>query len=464
MRLHPLFVILAALALTLLFCRAEYPPGIPPVHWVCSTENAPWKELPVVTASEATSAPPFSPITLDEKTTYQTMDGFGGCFNDLGWQALLTLDEPARAAALKELFDPSGANFTLGRAAMGANDFALEWYSFDEMPGDYEMKDFSIEHDREHLIPYMKAAMAYQPKLGIWGVPWSPPSWMKTNGAYKGGNMKQDAQTLAAYALYFSKYVQAYRGEGIHLYAIHPQNEPNYNSGNYPQCAWTGEELDGFVRDDLLPQLKKDNVNIEVWFGTDAGGQKIVNAVQHDPIAMSQITGFGYQYGGQKLLLSTHDHFPDKKLAQTETECFNGTNPWDQGLQTFQHIIDDTNHFAGSYFFWNMVLNETGTSTWHWRQNSLLTVDRTTKTVRYNPEFYSMKHFSANVLPGARRIAVGGGPFKDIVAFQNPAGSKVVLFENESSQAVSATLTTSGGPVKLDVPAKSMNTVTLGGG
>jgi glucosylceramidase len=464
MRIHPLLLAMIGLAMTSLVCRAQDSPGAPPLRWICSTEAAPWKELPVAVGQEVAAVPPPTPIALDEKTTYQTMDGFGGCFNDLGWQALLTLDEPARAAALKELFDPGGANFTLGRMPMGANDFALEWYSFDETPGDYEMKDFSIERDREHLIPYIKAAMADQPKLGIWGVPWSPPSWMKTNGAYKGGNMKQDPQTLAAYALYFSKYVQAYRAEGINLYAVHPQNEPNFNTGNYPQCAWTGEELDGFVRDYLLPQLKKDKVNIEVWFGTDAGGQKIVNAVEHDPIAMSQITGFGYQYGGQKILLSTHEHFLDKKLAQTETECFNGKNTWDEGLLTFKHIIADTNNFAGSYFFWNLVLNETGTSTWHWRQNSLLTVDRTTKSVRYNSEFYSMKHFSANVLPGAKRIAVSGGPFPDIVAFQNPSGSKVVLFENATAQAVLAALTTSSGPVYLDVPAMSMNTVTLGGG
>jgi O-glycosyl hydrolase len=74
-----------------------------------------------------------------------------------------------------------------------------------------------------------------------------------------------------------------------------------------------------------------------------------------------------------------------------------------------------------------------------------------------------MKHFSANVLPGAKRIAVSGGPFTDIVAFQNPSGSKVILFENGTAQTVSATLTTSSGLVKFDVPAMSMNTVTLGG-
>lgn len=94
----------------------------------------------------------------------------------------------------------------------------------------------SLKHLGE-LIPLIKAAMKYQPKLGIWGVPWTPPSWMKTSGPYKGGELKQDPETLTAYALYFSKYVKAYRQEGINLYAVMPQNEPNYNNNIYPQCV-----------------------------------------------------------------------------------------------------------------------------------------------------------------------------------------------------------------------------------
>jgi glucosylceramidase len=107
------------------------------------------------------------------------------------------------------------------------------------------------------------------------------------------------------------------------------------------------------------------------------------------------------------------------------------------------------------------VLDDRETSSWGWRQNSLLTVDRATKQVRYNPEFYSMKHFSASVLPGARRIAVNGGQFKSIVAFANPNGSQVVEFENDSDQPVDATLPFDGKFYLLHVPAMSMNTVTL---
>ncbi|MEI6078659.1 MAG: hypothetical protein WCS94_23985, partial [Verrucomicrobiota bacterium] len=203
------------------------------IRWFCSTISQTWKETIVTNITSAHSAA-TNLLALDATKKYQTMDGFGGCFNELGWQALLALDVSKRESALKELFDRSGANLTLGRVPIGANDFSLEWYSLDETVDDYEMRDFSIERDRHELLPFIKAAMKYQPKLGVWGVPWSPPAWMKDNLHYKGGQMKQSPPILAAYALYFSKYVRAYRAEGIHVYAIMPQNEPNYNNNIYP--------------------------------------------------------------------------------------------------------------------------------------------------------------------------------------------------------------------------------------
>lgn len=442
------------------FAKSQAEPASSPgIRWISSMEKSRWQELSTTNA-EASAA---DAIKLDPKTTYQTMDGFGGCFNELGWEALGALPAEKREAALKELFSPEGANFTLCRAPIGANDFSLGWYSLNETPGDYEMKNFSIERSRQALIPYIKAAMKYQPTLGVWASPWCPPSWMTTNGRYRNGRMKGDPQTLGAYALYFSKFVQAWRAEGINLYAIHPQNEMALNDSIYPQCAWNSGDMNVFLRDHLVPRLKQDGVKVEVWLGTITNNNlaDYADPVLGDPKTASGITGVGYQYGGQEAMLATHEKHPDKKFAQTETECFGGWNAWGEGLYTFGRIIENTSHFAGSYFFWNMALDESGLSRWNWRQNSLLTIDRKAETVNYNSEFYSMKHVSTTVLPGAQRIAVSGGPFKKTVAFQNRDGSKVLLILNDTDQVVSATLDTGATPVRLDVPAKSMNTVVL---
>jgi glucosylceramidase len=221
--------------------------------------------------------------------------------------------------------------------------------------------------------------------------------------------------------------------------------------------------LNVFLRDHLLPQLKRDQVKVEVWLGTLFGENMadFTDPVLGDSQTAPDIVGVGYQYSGQKLLLATHEKYPGKKLAQTETECYGGGNSWDQCLITFGRIIEDTLNFANSYFFWNMVLDESGLSRWNWKQNSLLTVDRKTETVIYNPEFYAMKHFSAMVLPGARRIAVSGGPFQEIVAFQNPDGSKVLAFANKTDQTVSVTVAVAATSRRLDVPAQSINTIVI---
>ncbi len=450
-------LLLAGLSLTQVHAQTSASADI---RWICSTEKARWQELAVTNASAATDT---NVIKLDAATTFQTIDGFGGCFNELGWEALQGIPADRAEAALKELFSPEGANFTLCRAPIGANDFSLGWYSLNETPGDYEMKNFSIERNRQALIPYIKAAMKYQPKLGVWASPWCPPSWMTTNGRYRNGRMKGDSQTLGAYAIYFSKFVQGWRAEGINLYAIHPQNEMGLNDGVYPQCAWSGADMNVFLRDHLLPQLQRDQINIEVWLGTITSDKlsDFIDPVLGDVKTAAGITGVGLQYGGQSVMGATHEKYPNVKLAQTETECYGGWNAWDQSQITFGRIIENTRNFASSYFFWNMVLDETGLSRWGWRQNSLLTVDRKRETVHYNSEFYAMKHFSATVKPGARRIAVSGGPLKQVVAFQNPDGSKVLAFANGADQTVSVTLQVGEMPVQMDVPAKSINTVVL---
>jgi glucosylceramidase len=450
------------------------PAGAPSIRWVCTTQAEPWKEMPILLLASRPSAA-SNAVLLDPTQVYQTIDGFGGCFNELGWTALQPLDDAQRATALKALFDAGGCNFNLCRAPIGANDFALEWYSLDETPGDFAMTNFSIERDRKILIPFMKAAMRYQPKLAVWGVPWCPPSWMKDNNAYKGGKMKTDPQTLAAYALYFSKYVRAYREEGINLYAVHPQNEPIYNNNVYPQCVWSGQEINTFLRDYLIPRLKKDNVDAQVWLGTIVSPKlaDYTDPALGDKATGPAIAGVGYQYGGQDAMLATHQKYPDKKMLQTETECYNGANSWEEAGTTFRKIIEDMNHFANGYNFWNMILSEKSTSSWGWKQNSLLKIDGQSKQIIYNPEFYALKHFGHFVLPGAVRIGLSQSVetgrnatefmTQSLAAFRNPSGELVLILRNPNAGVLPVTVEAGARAAQLDLPAHSMNSVVLAG-
>jgi glucosylceramidase len=226
----------------------------PKVRWICSTEQEPWKEMSNLSVINGpASGTGVVPMQIDPTVKFQKNLGVGACFNELAWTAMEPLSASQRDEVFQALFGPSGCNLSACREGIGANDFAAPvhkgaadndaWYSLDETPGDYAMAHFTLDEDRKILIPFIKEAMKYQPKLQIWGVPWSPPSWMKTTGKYKGGMLKQDPQTLQAYALYFAKYAQNYLHEGIPLRAVMPQNEPSFNSGKYPQCHWKGIEI-----------------------------------------------------------------------------------------------------------------------------------------------------------------------------------------------------------------------------
>ena len=94
---------------------------------------------------------------------------------------------------MEELFFPGvGANFTICRMPVGANDFSRDWYSYDEVDGDFTMEHFTIANDQQTLIPFIKNAQKYQPDLRLWASPWCPPAWMKYNkhyaSAYTGEN------------------------------------------------------------------------------------------------------------------------------------------------------------------------------------------------------------------------------------------------------------------------------------
>ncbi len=194
---------------------------MPSVRWIATTPATPWVEQPLPAA-----APAGATLRLSG-TDHQTWEGFGGCFNELGWIALAGLDDTARRRVLGLLFDPAdGCRFTFCRMPIGANDYAAAWYSLDETPDDFALTDFSLDRDRGCLIPYIKAAMAWQPALTLFASPWSPPTWFKFPRAYNYGTMIWQPDYLDAYARYFLKFVQAYRAEGINVTQVHVQNEP----------------------------------------------------------------------------------------------------------------------------------------------------------------------------------------------------------------------------------------------
>ena len=445
------------------------------VSWKYTTEKEPWKKGSDLTFKNSRRK---VDITIYPNKKLQKMNGFGACFNELGWEVLQAVDQKTRNTIITDLFSAEGVNFSLCRMPLGSNDYSFNYYSYNDVPEDFEMKNFSIDRDRYILIPYIKSALLIKPDLKIWASPWCPPLWMKVNnhyamGPYNGDKSISEGQAirnnatafrmenryLEAYALYFSKFVEAYEKEGIDISLVMVQNEPIYQP-HWQSCTWRPEDLAYFVGKFLGPQFQKSATKADVWLGTvNSGDPNYTRTILKNQDASKYIKGLGVQWDAKYAISTINKEFPNMSIMQTESECGDGERNWKSAEHTWSLINTYITNGANSYMYWNMVLDPSGASTWGWKQNAMITIDKQTKNVTYNPEYYLMKHLSHYVLPGAYRLETSGG--KDHLAFVNPNGEIVLVLMNQEQQSKLVTLDVNNKQVSLHLEGKSINTFTF---
>ena len=416
-----------------------------------SGQNAYWVKG---TATQVTSG--TADLNIDKNTTYQRWDGFGGTFNEMGWDALSALSDDDVSNAMKLLYDAKdGANFVYGRLPMGGSDYSMSWYTLDDSSGDYTMDKFSIARDKEKLIPFIKAALKVRSDIHFWTSPWVIPSWMMDSSS----NVKSDAQTLGAHALYMSRFVEEYAKEGITIETIHPQNEPGYG-----RVHWTQSLLISFMKTYLGPKLAERKLTTQIYCGTmskDPDDTNIALATAKDADAMKYVKGFGVQWNPINAVPTLAASWT---VVQTEHRCgnYNFDAPyWDKsryssskpqndhlyGEESWQLIRDWTVAGVNSYNAWNMVLDTVGMSLDKWPQNALLVVDRSAKKLIITPAYYVFRHLSFYISPGATRIGITGtgDAYKGVndksynglnaLAFKNPDGSIIAQVYNKGSSS-----------------------------
>ncbi|MFA9380529.1 MAG: glycosyl hydrolase [Acetanaerobacterium sp.] len=411
---------------------------------------------------------------------YQSMHGFGACFNELGYRALQHLSQPEREALLQELFLPSpeGCNFNFCRMPIGANDYSEDWYSLDETRGDYDLKNFSLARDEKALLPFIANAKRYAPDLRLFASPWSPPTWMKNPPVYNSGKLIWTKENLTAYAGYFVKFVQEYQNHGIAIEQVHVQNEPVANQ-KFPSCMWTGEELRDFIRDYLGPAFRAAGLATEIWLGTiNAPGcdcnrlifdkwatedyDYFANTVLSDENALQYIAGVSYQWGGKIAIQRTFESWwPQVRLMQSENECGFGDNTWEYARYVWTMLKHYIGNGAESYLYWNMILEPLGRSTWGDPQNAMVTVDPKMHSAIYNPDFYVMKHFSSVIQRGAVRLGVAGNMAADSLMFQNSDGSYVIEAFNPFRKCKPLQVELEGEAYVFELEPQSFNSMVI---
>jgi glucosylceramidase len=244
------------------------------------------------------------------------MDGFGCTLTGGSTQLLAKMSPENRATLLKELFDPKAAG-SIGisylRISIGASDLSDRVFSYNDLPTgqtDPQQLKFSLEPEQKDFLPILKEILRINPAIKIMGSPWSPPTWMKTNGDSKGGSLKPEY--YAAYALYLVKYIQSMQKEGVAIDALTVQNEP-LHPGNNPSLLMYAHEQADFVKNHLGPAFVKNGIKTKILvYDHNADRPDYPISILNDPAAKKYIDGSAFHlYGGTVDALSeVHDAHP----------------------------------------------------------------------------------------------------------------------------------------------------------
>jgi len=390
-------------------------------------------------------------IVVSDAAKYQQMDGFGASLTDSSaWLISQKLTAPQRRELLQMLFDrKKGIALSMLRQPMGASDFALKDYTYNDMPqgqADPDMKYFSIDHDRGQIIPILREALALNSNLKIIASPWSPPGWMKTSGSMIQGTLLPSA--YAPLAKYFVRYVQAYEASGVPVFAVTPQNEPLNIPDDYPGMGMSSDEQTKFIRDNLGPAFRAAGIKAKILtFDHNWDLIDFPIRVLSDRQTAAFIPGIAIHcYGGSPTAQTElHNRFPDKDIWLTE--CSGGE--WQKGRlleEQVRLIISTTRNWAKGVILWNLALNQNhepflgGCKTCR----AVVTIDDSVSPSRIIPtvDFTALGHASKFVEPGAFRIdsSTLEQDRLESVAFRNPDSSIVLIVLNGGTTAATFNL------------------------
>jgi glucosylceramidase len=423
------------------------------------------------------AAPPLAPdpsadrrasLWIDATRRFQTLQGFGGAFTEAAavvWQAL---PEEAREQFLVDCFDPLlGHGYTLCRVHMNSCDFALGNYAHVEPPEDFALASFSIERDRQALLPFIQAALRVAGRpIQLLVSPWSPPAWMKSNGQMNhGGRLRQDCR--AAWAQCYVRFIRAYEAEGVPVWAVSVQNEPMATQ-RWDSCLYSAEEERDFVRDHLGPALQAaglGHVKIVIWDHNRDLMVERASVVYGDAEAAKFVWGTGFHWYGSdhfEHVQLVHDAWPDKQLLFTEG-CQEGgphLGSWELGERYARSIINDLNRWTVGWIDWNLLLDERGGPNHVGNFCSApVMADTAHGRLLHQSSYAYLGHFSRFIKPGAQRVLCASShPGIEATAFVNPDGACVAVAMNRGEQALPFSLVMSGRVHAAELAPRSIAT------
>ena len=392
--------------------------------------------------------PGVEALDIDKAIEKHEFLGLGASLTDASAWILANMPKENREKLLRELFTPDGCNLGAMRLNIGASDYSTGLYSYDDTPGDVDMKNFSLARDDEFLVPMAKAVKAIRPDVYVFASPWSPPGWMKTSGLMIGGSLKDEY--MPALANYFVKYVQGYGERGIAIDAVTPQNEAMCDThGQYPCCVYTAEQEGAFARDFLKPAFRKAGLSTKIWvhdhnpdtgtFGENSiarvenmlslpGVEDSIDGVAwHCYSASTDATNLPPIKAAHPKIRFYHTENGPSIMKKERTECW-----WAE--KVFAMLQNGCEMFTS----WNLCLDELGTpATGAHLCGGFVVVDSATHDVTYSPQYRLFRHIGPFVKRGAHIMEVSGTRNgTELILFRNPDGEYVLVVAGTAQEGI----------------------------
>ena len=450
---------------------------------------------------ETLNSESVSIVKLDTNKKYQKITGFGGAFTESSAYLLNKLSKKNRDTIIKAYFGREGANYSLTRTHMNSCDFSLSQYSYSPVEDDVNLEHFTIKEDMDDLIPMIKDAMATsEDGFKIFASPWTAAPWMKDNNKWVGGKLLP--KYYDTWALFFSKYVDAYKEQGIDIWGFTVENEPHGNGNNWESMHYTPDEMTNFVMNHLGPKLEADGHADKIILGYDqnrAGLKEWVDSMYKNEATSKYFDGTAihwyestYKIFAEDLQYA-HNKAPNKLLIETEG-CVDSEVPawkddnwywskeatdwgwdWASEEEKYLHpkyapvnryardIIGCLNNWVDGWVDWNMVLDRQGGPNWfeNWCAAPVI-VDPDANEVYFTPLYYVMAHFSKYIRPGAEVIDVQNeNQDLQITAAQNPDGSIAVIVFNEGEKEQDFKLLLNEKSTDIHINAQALQTIMI---
>jgi glucosylceramidase len=414
-------------------------------------------------------------VFVQPEKTFQTFMGIGGAITDASAEVFAKLSKDKQKELLDAYYDKEkGIGYSLIRTTIHSSDFSNGSYTYVK-EGDDSLSTFTIDHDKQYRIPFIKEAIkSAGGKITLYVSPWSPPSFMKSNGSMLNGGSLLPKYNQA-WANYYVKFIKAYENEGIPIWGLTIQNEPMATQ-IWESCVFSAEAERDFLKNFLGPTMKKEGLGskkIIVWdHNRDLLNQR-ANVIFSDAEAAKYAWGTGFHWyetwaGGTPMfdnVRKVHEAYPTKNLLFTEgcVEKFDSKKYqyWPNGERYGTSMINDFNNNTVGWTDWNILLDQNGGPN-HVGNFCFAPIHADTNSgeLIYTPSYYYIGHFSKFIHINAKRVSSSVSRSTLLsTSFLNIDGQMVTMVMNHTSKSVTYNLIIASEKTVVTIPAHGIQTL-----